>query len=171
MINRVFLIVIEGLGAGAAADAVEYGDASAHTLAHLAESVGGLNLPTLESLGLGHVTEVSGVRSMGQPLGCFGRLGFKSKDLDSLAGYWEIAGCISDSEATSSADASVPMVRIVEQVFGRKVLGGQPSSRAASSTSLGISSKNDFIIHTTRTRLKLACARMTATPRSSMPSR
>ncbi|HEX6531699.1 MAG TPA: hypothetical protein VF019_03670, partial [Nitrospira sp.] len=45
----------------------DYGDATAHTLAHLAESAGGLSLPTLESLGLGHVTAIRGVRSMAQP--------------------------------------------------------------------------------------------------------
>ena len=90
MIKRVILLVVEGLGAGAASDASEYGDSTSHTLAHLAEAAGGLSLPSLESLGLGHVCEIQGVRSMAQPIGCFGRLGFKSKGVDSLVGYWEI---------------------------------------------------------------------------------
>ncbi len=53
MIKRVILLVVEGLGVGATDDASTYGDTSCHTLAHLAESAGGLSLPTLESLGLG----------------------------------------------------------------------------------------------------------------------
>lgn len=87
MIKRVILLVVDGLGVGATEDASTYGDAATHTLAHLAESAGGLSLPTLESLGLGHVTTIQGVRSMAQPVGCFGRLAFKSQGVDSLVGF------------------------------------------------------------------------------------
>jgi phosphopentomutase len=133
VISRVILIVVDGLGVGAADDASEYGDAAAHTLAHLADSVGGLNLPTLESLGLGHVSEVQGVRTMAQPTGCFGRLGFKSKGIDSLVGYWEIAGCISDVEGAAFPGGYPPqIISALEQIFGRKVLGhGIASGTAA----------------------------------------
>ena len=126
MINRIILLVLDGLGVGAAADASEYGDEGAHTLAHLAESVGGLSLPSLESLGLGHVSEVRGVRTMAQPIGCFGRLGFKSKGVDSLVGFWEIAGCISDENGVTFPDGYSPeIVTAIEEVFGRKVLGSR----------------------------------------------
>ena len=47
MITRVIVLVIDGLGVGAMPDAAEYGDAGSHTLSHLADAVGGLNLPTL----------------------------------------------------------------------------------------------------------------------------
>lgn len=137
MINRVFILVPDGLGAGAAADAAEYGDTAAHTLAHLAESVGGLNLPTLESLGLGHVTEIPGVRSMAQPLGCFGRVAFTSKDVDSLSGYWEIAGCVPGVKGDSSVDTSLQVASALEQTFGRKILGGQLSSAGAALAAFG----------------------------------
>ncbi len=131
MIKRVILIVVDGLGVGAAADAAEYGDASAHTLAHLAESAGGLSLPTLESLGLGHVSEIQGVRSMAQPIGCFGRLGFKGKGVDSLIGFWEIAGCVSDVEGPVYPEGYPPqVVAAFEQVFGRKVSGARLASGA-----------------------------------------
>ena len=96
MITRVIVLVIDGLGVGAMPDAAEYGDAGSHTLSHLADAVGGLNLPTLEALGLGHITEIRGVRVMGQPEGCFGRLGFLSKGVDSMVGYWEMAGHLTD---------------------------------------------------------------------------
>ncbi|HLZ35875.1 MAG TPA: phosphopentomutase [Nitrospira sp.] len=132
MINRVILIVVDGFGVGAAADAAEYGDATAHTLAHLAESAGGLSLPTLESLGLGHVSEVRGVRSMAQPVGCFGRLGFKGKGVDSLIGFWEIAGCVSEAECPSFPEGyPAQVVAPIEQVFGRKILGGRLASGTA----------------------------------------
>jgi len=76
MIKRVLLFVIDGFGIGPLPDAAEYGDAEANTLVHLADAVGGLSLPNLEVLGLGHLAKIAGVASMAQPHGCFGRLGF-----------------------------------------------------------------------------------------------
>ena len=129
MIRRVILLVVDGLGVGAMEDATEYGDATAHTLSHLAESAGGLSLPTLESLGLGHVSAIQGVRSMAQPVGCFGRLGFKSKGVDSLIGHWEIAGCLTEHEGRTFPDGYSSEVKAaLEDVFGHKIIGGHVSS-------------------------------------------
>lgn len=129
MINRVIVLVIDGLGVGALPDAAEYGDAGTHTLSHLADAVGGLHLPTLEALGLGHITAIKGVRVMGQPEGSFGRLGFLSKGVDSMVGYWEIAGLQTDSAGPLYPDGFPPeLVAILEQTFGRKILGNRRSS-------------------------------------------
>lgn len=92
MINRIILIVLDGLGVGALPDAAAYGDAGCNTLAHLAEASGGLRLPNLEMLGLGHIGQFKGVRAMEQPIGCFGKMGVVSRGKDSLAGHWELAG-------------------------------------------------------------------------------
>jgi phosphopentomutase len=129
MITRVIVLVIDGLGVGAMPDAAEYGDAGSNTLSHLADAAGGLTLPTLEALGLGHITEIKGVRTMGQPEGCFGRLGFLSKAVDSIASYWEMAGHL-----TGAAGPLYPngfpsdIVAILEQAFGRKIVGNHRSS-------------------------------------------
>ena len=132
MINRVIVLVIDGLGVGALPDAAEYGDAGTHTLSHLADAVGGLHLPTLEALGLGHITAINGVRVMGQPEGSFGRLGFLSKGVDSMVGYWEIAGLQTDSAGPLYPDGfPSELVAILEQTFGRKILGNRRSSGAA----------------------------------------
>jgi phosphopentomutase len=129
MIKRVILLIVEGFGVGAAQDASEYGDATTHTLAHLAESAGGLSLPTLESLGLGHVTTIRGVRSMAQPIGCFGRLAFKSKGVDSLVGYWEIAGCLTEDQGRTFPEGySSEAKAALEEVFGHKIIGGRVAS-------------------------------------------
>ena len=126
MITRVIVLVVDGLGVGAMPDAAEYGDAGSHTLSHLADAVGGLTLPTMEALGLGHITAINGVRTMGQPEGCFGRLGFLSKGVDSIAGYWEMAGCLTDA-AGPVYPSGFPsdMITVLEQAFGRKVVGNR----------------------------------------------
>ncbi len=132
MITRVIVLVIDGLGVGALPDAAEYGDAGSNTLSHLAEAVGGLTLPTLEGLGLGHITEIKGVRTMGQPEGCFGRVGFLSKDVDSVAGYWEMAGHLTDvAGPLYPNEFPSDMVGVLEQAFGRKIVGNRRASGTA----------------------------------------
>ena len=132
MITRVIVLVIDGLGVGAMPDAPEYGDAGANTLSHLADAVGGLTLPTLEALGLGHITEIKGVRTMGQPEGCFGRLGFLSKAVDSIAGYWEMAGHLTGIAGPLYSNGfPSDMVAVLEQAFGCKIVGNRRSSGAA----------------------------------------
>lgn len=129
MITRIIVLVVDGLGVGATPDASAYGDGHAHTLAHLAESVGGLSLPSFESLGLGHVSEIKGVRTMAQPMGCFGRAGFASRGADSLVGLLEIAGYVSNVEGPVYPDGyPSEILSVLEEAFGRKVLGGGISS-------------------------------------------
>lgn len=129
MINRIILLVIDGFGIGALPDAVDYDDAEAHTLAHLAEAVGGLTVPNFERLGLGHVAQIKGVRSMGQPSGSFGRLAFASPGKDSVGGYWEIGGVIHrDARTVCSSGVPDTIVEIVEQTVGRKSIGKSRSS-------------------------------------------
>lgn len=129
MINRVLLFVIDGLGVGPLPDAAEYGDADADTLAHLADAVGGLSLPNMEALGLGHIAQIRGVLSTTQPQGCFGRLGFTSQGKDSVAGYWETNGVVVRESAGHYSTGIPPhVVDALEQALGRKVIGKRIAS-------------------------------------------
>ena len=56
--KRCFLVVIDSLGVGEAPDADIYGDLGTNTLSNVAKAVGGVNLPTMEKLGFGKITEV-----------------------------------------------------------------------------------------------------------------
>ena len=64
--RRIFVIVLDGVGAGELPDAADYGDVGANTLAHTAEAVGGLNLPTMAGLGLGNITPIHGRSGAGK---------------------------------------------------------------------------------------------------------
>ena len=47
--KRAVILVLDGVGAGDAHDAMKYGDVGSNTLAHVARAVGGFNLPALAS--------------------------------------------------------------------------------------------------------------------------
>lgn len=133
MIKRVILMVLDGVGVGELPDAAEYGDVGSNTLAHVAEAVGGLALPNLEALGLGHIGHFAGIRTMGQPDGCFGKMGQLSKGKDSTAGHWEMAGIILNAPFPTYPNGfSQDILDQFQQAIGRKVLG----NRAASGTEI-----------------------------------
>ncbi len=96
LFKRIILIVLDGVGVGALPDAVQYGDQKAATLQHVAESAGGLFLPHLEQLGLGHIVSVKGVAKVVSPRGCWGKMAEQSSGKDSVTGHWELAGVVLD---------------------------------------------------------------------------
>jgi phosphopentomutase len=52
----------------------------------------------LESLGLGNITPITGVKPASAPRASFGKLAEVSKGKDSTTGHWEIAGLITEKE-------------------------------------------------------------------------
>ncbi len=139
MINRVILVVLDGVGAGAAPDAAAFGDEGAHTLAHVAEAVGGLRVPNLEALGLGHLGALAGVRRTGQPDGCFGRMAQLSQGKDSTTGHWEMAGLVLDKPfPTYPQGFPKTVIEAFQQAIGRKTLGNYAASGTVIIQELGL---------------------------------
>ena len=52
--------MLDAVGAGELPDAAQYGDEGSDTLGNIARAVGGLDLPSLEALGLGNVEPLEG---------------------------------------------------------------------------------------------------------------
>jgi phosphopentomutase len=90
--RRAIILVLDGVGIGAAADADDYGDAGSDTLGHVAHAVGGLQLPNLQKAGLGNIARLEGMLPAAQPTAAFGLLEPKSAGKDSTTGHWELAG-------------------------------------------------------------------------------
>ncbi len=90
--RRAAILVLDGVGIGAAPDAAAYGDVGSHTLGNIARAVGGLDLPNLEKAGLGRIAQLDGVRSVPVPSAAHGLLEPKSAGKDSTTGHWELAG-------------------------------------------------------------------------------
>ncbi len=92
--KRVILIVLDGVGVGYLPDAKKFGDEGASTVPNIATKLDGLNLPNLQSLGLGNITPILGVETCDNPLAATGKLSEISNSKDSISGHWEIAGII-----------------------------------------------------------------------------
>lgn len=71
-IQRAIVIVLDGVGAGEAPDAALYGDVGSNSLGNTAKAVGGLKMPNLGRIGLGHVTPILGVPPASPASGALG---------------------------------------------------------------------------------------------------
>ena len=92
--SRVFLTVLDAVGAGEAPDAADYGDAGTNTLGHVIASQNP-KLPNMAALGLGKIPG-TGYQWDGPVCGAYGRGQEVSKGKDTTSGHWEIAGIILD---------------------------------------------------------------------------
>lgn len=107
MIQRIILLLVNGLGAGTLpeSDQEQKGRAKGRGLASVLEAVPDLSLPTLEALGLGHVIGPSRLRRMDQPEGCFGRMVPLLRGSDPLTSLWELSGLAPAQPFPSYRDA------------------------------------------------------------------
>jgi phosphopentomutase len=91
-VRRATIIILDGVGIGAAPDAADYGDGGSDTLGNVARACGGLSLPRLERFGLGNIRQLAGVQRRGDAAGAWGMMTPASAGKDSTTGHWEIAG-------------------------------------------------------------------------------
>lgn len=90
---RAFVVVLDACGAGELPDSAAYGDPGADTLVHVAEAVGGLDVPTLAALGLGSIRPILGVPPASEPV-LHGRVHPVGPGKDSTTGHWELMGVV-----------------------------------------------------------------------------
>jgi phosphopentomutase len=127
--RRAIILVLDGVGVGAAPDAAEYGDVGSDTLGNVARAVGGLDLPHLEGAGLGHVARLAGVAPVPAPRGAWGVLEPRSAGKDSTTGHWEIAGVLLPRPfPTFPQGFPAAVVAEFERRTGRAVLGNVAGS-------------------------------------------
>ena len=94
--RKIIFVVLDGVGIGELPDASSYGDQGANTLGNIARSVGGLQLPNLQRLGLARLTNIDGLDPTVPVEGCFGKMAEQSKGKDSTTGHWELAGIVTE---------------------------------------------------------------------------
>lgn len=130
--RRAIVIVLDGVGIGAAQDAVAYGDAGSHTLGNTARAVGGLALPHLESLGLGTLDVLAGMRGDVVARAARTTLQPASAGKDSTTGHWELCGLrLAVPFPTYPQGFPDDVVTAFERLTGRPVIGNVVGSGTA----------------------------------------
>ena len=149
--KRFFLIVLDGLGCGEARDAAAYGDAGSDTLGNVARAVGGLHLPVLESLGLGNVRPVPGVKPVAAPRAAHGMMRPVSAGKDSITGHWEICGVLLERAfATYPHGFPTELLDRFSLATGRGIVGNKAASGTAIIDEFGARhlETGDWIVYT-----------------------
>ena len=129
MSRRAFVVVLDACGVGALPDAGEYaGDEGSNTLAHLAEDVGGLDLPVLGGLGLGSIVPLLGVPPADHPV-VHGRLHPLGPGKESTTGHWELMGVVPSAALPTYPNGFPPdVVATLERVTGLRFCCNAPAS-------------------------------------------
>ncbi|MFN2566933.1 MAG: phosphopentomutase [Gemmatimonadaceae bacterium] len=129
MTRRAAIIVLDGVGIGAAPDAAAYGDGGSNTLGNLARAVGGLDLPNLARAGLGNIAPLPGMAPTADARAAWGTLVPSSAGKDSTTGHWEIAGVHLARPFPTYPDGFPPhLLREFASRTGRGVIGNLAAS-------------------------------------------
>lgn len=135
---RALLLVLDGMGCGAAPDAHAYGDDGANTLGRIFSLVPTLDLPTLFSLGLRRI--LTGRNSPGRrnhQLASHGRMQPLSPGKNSITGHWEMAGVILKQPFATFNRLPRPFLAELESETGTRFLGNQSLASARVLKKLG----------------------------------
>jgi phosphopentomutase len=128
-VARACVIVLDAVGAGELPDAGDYGDEGSDTLGNVARAVGGLDLPSLEALGLGNVEPLEGCPPQPGAPAVAGRLFERSKGKDTTTGHWELMGVVT-AQAFPTYPHGFPhdVIDPFMHRTGRGVLGNKAAS-------------------------------------------
>ncbi|MGD2135709.1 MAG: phosphopentomutase, partial [Gemmatimonadales bacterium] len=148
--GRVALMVLDGVGIGAAPDAAEYGDAESDTLGNVARAVGGVDLPFLGALGLGCCRPLTGL-ACDTPRAAYGTAIPRATGKDSTTGHWELCGLpIERPFPTYPTGFPHGIVARFVEATGRDVLANRAGSGTAVIDEFGAEqmARGDWIVYT-----------------------
>ncbi|KRM60204.1 hypothetical protein C5L31_001435 [Secundilactobacillus malefermentans] len=152
--KRVFGLVLDSVGTGAAPDADKFNDGGADTLGHVGEHFAGkLKIPNLQKLGISNLRAVpiEGVPAVEKPIGYYGKMQEISAGKDSMDGHWEMMG-LPVKKALSTFPNGFPeeILSKLEKFSGRKIIGNRPESGTKIIAELGEQQMKtgDLIVYT-----------------------
>ena len=129
--KRIFLIVMDSLGVGAMKDAHKFNDDGSNTFVHVSNSVGGLNIPTLNKLGINDIdSNIKGTNKVSHPNSYCARMNELSNGKDTMTGHWEMMGVLTTIPFKTFTDTGFPQSLIDELSLktGKKYIGNISAS-------------------------------------------
>ncbi len=129
---RAIVLVLDSVGAGELPDAADYGDAGSNTLSNTAAASGGLSMPHLGAMGLGNITQITGVPPVDSPRASWGKNAERSAGKDTTTGHWEMMGMVLERAFPTYPGGFPPEVmESFTAHTGRGWLGNVPASGTA----------------------------------------
>ncbi len=166
--NRIFVIVMDSLGIGAMEDAARFGDAGTNTFVHISQKNHGLNIPTLNRLGLRDLGEVIGTTTVSHPQSYVVKLNEASNGKDTMTGHWEMMGILTTKPFKTFTDTGFPkeLIQELEEKTGHKIIGNYASSGTEILKELGEQQKRDnsLIVYTSADSVLQIAAHEETTP-------
>lgn len=150
--KRIFVIVTDSVGIGEMPDAEKFGDKGTNTFVHTAEKCGGLNVPTMNSMGLGDLADIKGTTKVSHPHSYCMRMREASAGKDTMTGHWEMMGIYTTKPFQTFTDTGFPasLIKELEEKTGHKVIGNYAASGTEILKELGEEQKRDnsLIVYT-----------------------
>ncbi|MCQ2792851.1 MAG: phosphopentomutase [Bacilli bacterium] len=150
--KRIFVIVADSAGIGEMPDAAKFGDAGTNTFVHTSEKCGGLNVPVMNSMGLGELAPVLGTSKVSHPNSYCMRLREASAGKDTMTGHWEMMGIYTTKPFQTFTDTGFPqsLIEELEKRTGHKIIGNKAASGTEILKELGEEQKRDnsLIVYT-----------------------
>ena len=128
--KRIFVLVMDSVGVGSEPDAYKYGDEGSNTLLHVAIENNGLNIPTLNSLGINDLDDIPGTTKVKHPNSFICKAREKSNGKDTMTGHWEMMGIYTTKPFMTFTDTGFPkeLIKLIEEKTGHKVIGNYAAS-------------------------------------------
>lgn len=128
--KRVFVIIMDSVGAGEAPDSYKYNDQGANTLKHASYSKNNFNVDLLAKMGIGNITDINNTKPVDKPIASFGKMQEISVGKDTLTGHWEIMGLEVKHPFPSFTDHGFPkeLIEELEKKSGHKFIGNYAAS-------------------------------------------
>ncbi len=128
--NRIFVVVLDSLGVGASPDADKFGDAGADTFGHILDTVGTLDIPNLQKLGMLNLHTGGNMEGVKQPLGRYTKLREASNGKDTMTGHWEMMGIKTEKPFITFTEHGFPpeLIKELEERCGKRVIGNKSAS-------------------------------------------
>jgi len=129
--KRIFIIVADSAGIGYEPDAEKFGDYGSNTFVHIAERMpNGLNIPTLNSLGIGDLDNIKGTTKVKHPHSYVCKARELSNGKDTMTGHWEMMGVLTTQPFKTFTDNGFPqeLIKELETKTGHKIIGNIAAS-------------------------------------------
>ena len=125
MFKRIFLIVLDSVGIGAAKDADKFHDEGTNTFGHTVERTK-VELPNFKNLGYFNILNEANEKTIAY----FTKAEEVSNGKDTLTGHLEMMGVITEKPFKTFLNTGFPeeLICQIEEISGRKVIGNKAAS-------------------------------------------